>query len=147
MSEILKISYTAAGGTFTVRFDDENNDVFAVDAVNQLAVDAAFERRAPVVLGVNEDYQIVRVMSQPGTDAKDPGVGGAVVTRISTQVQVSGLVAEIFYAKNAEGEEKASRTKNPVIHLLCHGAYVAKHRLELSLDEEGFITRVVKARR
>jgi hypothetical protein len=141
MSKVVKISYGIAGGEFAVRLDDEETEFFAVDLMNQLAVDGAFERRASVRFET-DDLRIVRVMSE-GDSASTPGKGSSFITRISSQRQVH-LVAEIFYEVASSGRELVTRTRDPVLCLLCEGAYVSKHPLDLSTDGEGFVTEVVK---
>jgi hypothetical protein len=127
------------GSYFTVELEGASDSpVIADNQTNQLAIDAAFERRAPVVLQL-EGARIRRVQSNPPRDKPDapPRREEAVfVTRISTQVVATGLIAEVFYrADPAVGDERQALTKDPVIHLLCHGAYVSEHPLVLELAD------------
>jgi hypothetical protein len=129
------------GGSFTVELDGPSDPVIADNQTNQLAIDAAFERRAPVVLEL-EGARIRRVQSDlPPDEPVAPSRRGQAVfiTRISTQVEATTgeLIAEVFSTANQ------ARTKDPVIHLLCHGAYVSKHPLALELADSE-IKAVVK---
>jgi hypothetical protein len=127
------------GGYFTVELDGASDPVIAANQTNQLAIDAAFERRAPVVLELEGD-RIRRVQSDLPRDEQDapPRRGQVFITRISTQVdaKTGELIAEVFYREDPNvGDERQARTKDPVIHLLCHGAYVSKHPLVLVLAD------------
>lgn len=150
MGEIVKISYNT-GDKFYVKLRDPNTgeggDVVATDMFNQLAVDAAFERRAPVILELDGN-RIRRVQSDLPRDETEIAVpGGGIITRISTQVQEGGYVAEILYAQPPSTVAEQVLTKDPVMHMLCHGAYLSKHLLVLTLDEARlYITGVVKER-
>jgi hypothetical protein len=151
MGEIVKISHNT-GDKFYVKLREPNTgddevDVVAADPVNQLAVDAAFERRAPVILELDGNY-IRRVQSDLPRDTAEIAVPGRVIiTRISTQVRPGGYVAEILYAQPPSTVETQVLTKDPVLHMLCHGAYLSKHPLELTLDEARlFMTGVIKER-
>ena len=144
MARIEQISYDV-GGAFTVTVDDfgEVSEVVAADDGNRLAVDAAFERRALVVLEVDANNYIVRVQSEPAADEPEPPGSGVVITRIATQVQGGELITEVFFAEEPTGNESGARTKDSTVHLICHGAYLSKHRLKLTVDD-GIITQVVK---
>jgi hypothetical protein len=143
---ITKIRYEL-NDSFTVELDDGSDPVIADNWTNQLAIDAAFERRALVELtleGARIHRVIHRVLSHvPPPDEPDgpPRRPEAVfITRISTQVQAPpvGLIAEVFFAADPTAdplEEQPARTKDPVIHLLCHGAYLSKHPLMLDLAD------------
>jgi hypothetical protein len=150
MGEIVKISYNT-GDKFYVKLRDPNTaeevDVVATDVFNQLAVDAAFVRRAPVILELDGN-RIRRVQSDLPRDETEIAVpGGGIITRISTQVQEGGYVAEILYAQPPSTVEAQVLTKDPVMHMLCHGAYLSKHWLVLTLDEARlYITGVIKER-
>ena len=148
-NHIVNISYDI-GGVLRVRLDD-NRDFEAVDVVNQLAVDAAFERRAGVTPEPDGGGYIVRVQSDQAPPGNGPGSppppDSVVITGISTQIQQGGHVTEILYAESPSGEEKFAKTYDPVIHLLCHGAYLSQHALVLKLDDDNFITSVTKKTR
>jgi hypothetical protein len=149
MSDILQISYTT-GDTLRVQVHDSNTgnivEFHTADMINQIAVDAAFERRAPVDFAVDGDNQIVEIKSQPAPPVLDIPPQDQVITRISTGLQVGGLVMEAFFAQPPSGDEKSGRTKDPVIQLLCHGAYLSQHPLTLTLDDNGIAKKVVKQR-
>ena len=129
-------------GSFTVELDGASDPVIADNWTNQLAIDAAFERRARVDL-VLEGARIRRVQSNPPRDEPDAPrrrAEAVFVTRISTQVQAPpvGLIAEVFFTADPTAdplEERPARTKDPVIHLLCHGACLSKHPLMLDLAD------------
>jgi hypothetical protein len=146
--EVVRITYET-GGAFTVKLDGASTAVVANDVFNQLAVDAAFERRARVVLELDGD-RIHRVQSDVPSNRPDPPPPGkaVLVTRISTQVNgtTGDLIAEIFFSKNPGGAEEQGRTTDSVIHLLCHGAYLNKHPLRLELAQTNVITAVTKER-
>jgi hypothetical protein len=144
--KIVRISYEH-GGAFKVRLDD-NTDAVAPYMVHQLAIDAAFERRAPVEPEVVDPNQIILVHTdRPPTGIEEPPPPGSVViTRIQTEVQADlGAIAEVFFADPFDPRvEKPSRTNDLVIHLLCHSAYLSQHPLRLTLDADGLIKEVIK---
>ena len=142
---ITRIRYEV-GGDFEVKLDGVSQPVVADNLFNQLAIDAAFERRARVVLEL-EGARIRRVQSDlPRVVGQErPQGNGALVTRISTQVDgTSGeMIAEIFFEADRGGIEQQARSTDLVIQLLCHGTYVTQHRLALDLNQSA-ITRVLK---
>jgi hypothetical protein len=144
MSKILRIRYET-GGRFSVVLDDIDIDVVATDAVNQLAVDAAFERRTKAFLEVDGN-KVVRVMSERApTNGTEPEASGVAITRISTQV---GGIVEVFANKDPSDPvgEKQANTRDLVMARLCQSAYTSNHRLMLTLGEDGLtIERVVKS--
>ena len=152
MSEILRLSYDADGTLNLTLYDPDTEKtcyVTAVDVevINMLAVDAAFERRTPVRIEVDEYKHIIRVETlgpAPEQPAPEPPVpGGVVITRIATQRQ-EPLIAEIFFRKDPPGETP-SRTAYPLMHTVCHGAFLSKRRVQITLDADQYnIKRVVK---
>jgi hypothetical protein len=134
------------GGEFAIELDATSRSLLADNLFNQLALDAAFERRARVVLELEGD-RIRRVQSDvPRAGDQGRGAADSVrVTRISTQVDgISGeMIAEIFFEANSGGGEQQARTTDPAIQMLCHGAYLTEHRLALKV-ERSEITRVLK---
>jgi hypothetical protein len=155
MAEIVRISYEYRGALNLRLHDPETNedtDVTAVDVevTNMLAIDSAFERRVPVIIGLDEDNRIIRVQTDgPARDdplPPPPVPGGLTITRIATQ-RGDTLFAEIFYVRELTDpvNEKQVRTTDPLIHIICHGAFLSQRQLKLTLDESE-IKGVVKER-
>jgi hypothetical protein len=149
LSDILQITYNV-DGALHVQVQDPNSgsivELHTADLINQIAVDAAFERRAHVNFAVDDNNQILEVKSEQTPPPLEGPPLGQLITRISTGVQVGGLVLEAFFAESPSGTEKSARTRDPVMQLLCHGAYLSQHPLQLTLDDEGIIKKVVKQR-
>jgi hypothetical protein len=155
MSVIRSLSYDTGGPLKLTLYDPDEgatSDITAVDveAITLLAVDSTHERRVPVEIAVDGNH-IVRVETKgpaPTTPDPDPG-HGVVVTRIATQ-RVAGdkLLAEIFTDDPSDDrlEEKQVNTLDPLMHILCHGAFLSRRRLKIT-PGDGTITRVVKERR
>ena len=70
---------------------------------------------------------------------------GVVITRIASQRQ-ENLIAEIFVPIDPSypsRREKQLRTTDPLIQIICHGAFLSKRPVDITLDQTD-ITRVVK---
>jgi hypothetical protein len=153
MSEITALHYERNLLHVTLYESDteQSRDVTIADIelVNLLAVDGAFERRCPVELQIDDHRRLERVFCTaraPIPDSPDPPREGVAITRISTQRQDT-LVAEVNFMKDPTDEfedETQSRTSDPLLHSLCHGAYVANRRVRISVDDDGRITAVAK---
>lgn len=155
MAEIVRISYDYRGPLSLRLHDPETNedaDVTAVDVelTNMLAVDSAFERQVPVIIGLDEGNRIIRVETN-GAARDDPlppppVPGGLTITRIATQ-RGDTLFAEIFYVRELTDplDEKQVRTTDPLIHIICHGAFLSQRQLQLTVDGAD-IKGVVKER-
>jgi hypothetical protein len=142
-----QISYDS--GMFKVEVFDletgENHTYYAIDIVTQFAVDAAFERQVKVDVTTDDLDNILRVQSEEAHDTDVlPPPGRVIITRIQTIEQVGRLIAEIFHKSPPIDEEHEGITKDPVILMLCHSAYALNHPLDLTLDQGGDITAVVK---
>lgn len=144
--QVTKIAY--ARGAFAVSLDGAAGPYMAVDEFNQRAIDAAFTRRAPVVLEL-DGPTIRRVQSdvpQPGLVLKDPASPGRFnITRISTQVNgtTGATFAEIFI-EQAPAPEQQVFTSDATIHGLCHTAYVSRQSLDLEIADHQIVT-VIKS--
>lgn len=132
--------------------DVERLTVVDVDAINLFALDAAFEQRCNVQVAIDESQRIIRVLSdrlptEPPPRCEVP-VPGEFITRISTQPQTA-LVAEVFTTNDPAdpfSEESQSLTTSPLLHALCHSAYLANRSVQLTSDANHVITRVRKKR-
>jgi hypothetical protein len=155
MTEIVRIAYDYRGSLNLRLYEPEANetsDVTAVDVeeTNMLAVDSAFERRVPVIIRFDDDKHIIRVETN-GPAQKEPvpppPVPGVIITRTATQRGGNMLVAEIFFTKEPTDppEETQVRTDDPLIHIICHGAFLSERRIQIEADGAD-ITRVVKER-
>jgi hypothetical protein len=143
MAEIVRISYDYRGPLNIKLHDPETNEdtnITAVDVevTNMLAVDSAFERQVPVLIGLDEDNRIIRVQTNgPARDdpLPPPVPGGVNITRIATQ-RGDTLFAEIFFVSEITDplDEKQVRTTDPLIHIICHGAFLSQRQLQLTID-------------
>ena len=156
MSEIIVLSYDAGGALTLKMFDPKANttsDITAVDVepTNMLAVDSAFERRTPVQIHVDDHKHILRVETlapAPNEPESGPMTPGLVITRIASQRQ-ENLIAEIFVPidpNHPNHGEKPVRTTDPLIHIICHGAFLSKRPVDIKWDQTDDITRVAKQR-
>jgi hypothetical protein len=154
MAEIVRITYDYQGSLNLRLYDPdakETSDLTAVDVeeTNMLAVDSAFERRVPVIIYVDDDKHIIRVETT-GWAQKEPvpppPVPGVIITRMATQ-RGDILFAEVFFTEEPTDPpiETQVRTEDPLIHIICHGAFLSKRRLQIEADGAD-ITRVVKER-
>jgi hypothetical protein len=143
-SKIAKVSYIS--GQFTVVLDGEQSAYVVRDSFNQRAIDAAFTRRASVVLELDGD-RVKRVQSDvpPENQPTEP-TGLEVITRISTQVNgtTGRIFAEVFIKRRGETEQQVFAFDD-VIHGLCHTSYVARQSLSLDVDEQNEIVGVTKS--
>jgi hypothetical protein len=154
MTEIVRIAYDYHDALNLRLYDPdakETIDLTAVDVeqTNMLAVDSAFERRVPVIINVDDDKHIIRVETTGWAQMEPvppPPVPGVIITRIATQ-RGDVLVAEIFFTEQATDPpiETQVRTDDPLIHIICHGAFLAQRRLQITVDGAD-IKSVVKER-
>lgn len=157
MSVITQLSYGANGPLNLTLHDlntQEEHELHAVDleATNVLAIDSAFERRTPVNIGLDKRNHIIRVESVGPAPYPplpvDPGPPEFefTITRIATQRTENRLIAEVFVTKNPAAalvEENQILTTDPIMHTLCHGAFLSNRRLKITTDQ-GHIKQVVK---
>jgi hypothetical protein len=154
MTEIVTIAYDYHGSLYLRLYDPdakETADLTAVDVeeTNMLAVDSAFERRVPVIIYIDDDKHIIRVETNGPAQTEPPPpppVPGVIITRMATQ-RGDVLFAEVFFTEEPTDppEETQVRTTDPLIHIICHGAFLSKRRIQIEADGAD-ITRVVKER-
>jgi hypothetical protein len=159
MSVITQLSHDDNGPLDLTLYDpntEQEYELHAVDleGINVLAVDSAFERGTPVNVGVDKRNHIIRVETVGPAPYPplpvDPGPPGFefAITRIATQRTKKGLIAEVFVTKNPAAElveENQILTSDPIMHTLCHGAFLSNRRLNITTDQ-GRVKQVVKRR-
>ena len=71
---------------------------------------------------------------------------GVVITRIASQRQEPHRRdLRSNRSELSKPQEKRLRTTDPLIHIICHGAFLSKRPVDITLDQTD-ITRVVKQR-
>jgi hypothetical protein len=154
MTEIVRIAYDYQGSLNLQLYDPDSNETSELTAVdveetNMLAVDSAFERRVPVIINIDGDNHIIRVETTGGAQkepVRPPPIPGVIITRVATQ-RGDILVAEIFFTEEPTDPpiETQVRTNDPLIHIICHGAFLSQRRLQIKADGAD-IKSVVKER-
>ena len=155
MSEIVRLSYDVGAALDLTLYDpgtSETSNVSAVqvEPITMLAVDSAFERRTPVHIYVDEHKRITRVETlDAAPDEPEQWPPSApdyvVISRIATQRQ-ENLIAEVFWKKDPTGSEQPPfRTNDLLIHILCHGAFLSRRPLVITVDQQD-VKRVFKDR-